>query len=228
MEKRNGFYIIESLTEEELKESFERLRKKVIKILADFRKNNNQNIRAEELSYTAEKFIKIDIDGIFSFGGKYLKEYNFDMEKSFYGSNIKLLDITFNNPVTGINTVFELVIDDMKEFTKKSNLVYKDDINTNIIDDFVSFIDYYLLLIIDNYSMLEFNCLRIRKYGSLIQIGAENRPEMTDDYKLASSMNFFGSENKKRYYSLEEIQELKLLDNTPYENFKIENREISH
>ena len=38
MEKRNGFYIIESLTEEELKESFERLRKKVIKILADFRK----------------------------------------------------------------------------------------------------------------------------------------------------------------------------------------------
>ena len=62
----------------------------------------------------------------------------------------------------------------------------------------------------------------------MIQIGAENRPEMTDDYKLASSMNFFGSENKKRYYSLEEIQELKLLDNTPYENFKIENREISH
>ena len=51
---------------------------------------------------------------------------------------------------------------------------------------------------------------------------------MTDDYKLASSMNFFGSENIKRYYSLEEIQELKLLDNTPYENFKIENREISH
>ena len=73
MEKRNGFYIIESLTEEELKESFERLRKKVIKILADFRKNNNQNIRAEELSYTAEKFLTIDIDGILRFEGKYLK-----------------------------------------------------------------------------------------------------------------------------------------------------------
>ena len=225
MEKENVFLIIEKLSQEEIDASFEKLKKYIIKIFSDFRKSRNENIKVTDLSYSIEKFIKIDIDGSFNLDGKYSKEYSFDMKKNFYTNNTELIDVTFHNPVTGINTVFDLVINDMKEFTKKSNLIYKDAVDVNIIDDFVKFMDNYFKNIIDSYSLLEFNCLRIKKYGEVVQIIGENRPEMGSDYKLASSMNFIGSENKKRVYNAEEILELRFFENISYEELERQYRE---
>ncbi|MDO5089845.1 MAG: hypothetical protein Q4D53_08660 [Leptotrichiaceae bacterium] len=225
MEKENDFLIIENLTQKEIDESFEKFKKYIIKMFADFRKIGDPSVKATDLSYNTEKFIKIDIDGIFNLEGKYTKEYSFDMQKKFYTNNTELSDVTFHNPVTGENTIFNLVINDMKEFTKKSDLVYKDVLNINIIDDFVKFINSYFSDFMNVYSVLGFNCLRIKKYGKIVQIIGENRTEMGNDYEPVSSMNFIGIENKKNIYNMEEILGLKFLEGISYEELEKDYKE---
>ncbi|RRD39848.1 hypothetical protein EII29_04820 [Leptotrichia sp. OH3620_COT-345] len=220
MEKENEFLIIENLTQEEMDKSFEKFKRYIIKMFADFRKINNQSVKVTDLSYNIEKFIKINMDGIFYLEGKYVKEYSFDIQKSFYTNSTELTDVTFRNPITGINTVFALVIKDIKEFTKKSDLVYKDAVNINIIDDFVRFTDRYFLDFINVYSLMDFNCLYIKKYGRIIQVIGENNSEMGNDYELLSSMNFIGSENRKNFHNIEEILELKFLEDISYEELE--------
>ena len=170
MENERDFLIIENFTQEEINEEFEKLKKNLLRTFSELRKRENKNFKISDLSYSTEKFIKINIDGIFFIEGKYTKEYSFDMEKKLRASNTELIDIMFHNPVTNINTVFDLVISDIKEFTKNSVLVYKDVSDINIIDDFVKFMKDYFQLLLDTYSLLEVNCLYIKKYGRIVQI----------------------------------------------------------
>ena len=162
----------------------------------------------------------MNLVNIFFIEGKYTKEYSFDMEKRLKASNTELIDIVFHNPVTNINTVFDLVISDIKEFTKNSVLVYKDVSDINIIDDFVKFMKEYFQLFLNTYSLLEFNCLYIKKYGRIVQVIGENISEMGENYKLTSSIDFTSSENRKRFYSIEEILKIKFLEKISYEDLE--------
>ena len=225
MEKERDFFIIENLTQKEIDESFEKLKKNIIKIFSDFKKSKNENFKVTDLNYSTKKFIRINIDGIFILEGYYIKEYSFDTKKNFHTNNIELIDTTFHNPVTGINTVFDLVIKDIREFTKNSNLVYSDAPDINIIDDFIKFMDNYFHILINTYGVLEFNCLYIKKYGRLVQIIGENVSEMTDDYKLTSSMNFTEYKNKKQTYSMEEIMKIRFLERISYEDLEKQYKE---
>lgn len=220
MENERNFLIIENLTQEEIDESFRNLKKNIAKIFSDFRKERNGNIKIEDLNYSKNKFIRVNIDGIFILEGKYTKEYSFDEEKNFHTNDIELIDVIFNNPITDMNTVFPLVVSDMKGFLKESELTYKDALDINIIDDFVKFMNDYFQLFIDTYGLLEFNCLYIKKYGRIIQIIGENILEMEKEYKLFSSMNPANLENKKWIYNIEEIIEMKFLEKISYEDLE--------
>ena len=233
MENERDFLIIENLTQEEINESFEKLKKNLLRTFYEFRKRKNTDVKILDINYSTEKFIKINIDGIFFIEGKYTKEnsytidkafltkeYSFDMEKRLKASNTELIDVVFHNPVTNINTVFDLVISDIKEFTKNSVLVYKDVSDINIIDDFVKFMKEYFQLFLNTYSLLEFNCLYIKKYGRIVQVIGENISEMGENYKLTSSIDFTSSENRKRFYSIEEILNIKFLEKISYEDLE--------
>ena len=220
MENERDFLIIENLTQEEINESFEKLKKNLLRTFYEFRKRKNTDVKRLDINYSTEKFIKINIDGIFFIEGKYTKEYSFDMEKRLKASNTELIDVVFHNPVTNINTVFDLVISDIKEFTKNSVLVYKDVSDINIIDDFVKFMKEYFQLFLNTYSLLEFNCLYIKKYGRIVQVIGENISEMGENYKLTSSIDFTSSENRKRFYSIEEILKIKFLEKISYEDLE--------
>ena len=220
MENEGDFLIIENFTQEEINEEFEKLKKNLLRTFSELRKRENKNFKISDLSYSTEKFIKINIDGIFFIEGKYTKEYSFDMEKKLRASNTELIDIMFHNPVTNINTVFDLVISDIKEFTKNSVLVYKDVSDINIIDDFVKFMKDYFQLLLDTYSLLEVNCLYIKKYGRIVQIIGKDIPAIKDDYKLNSSMDFTSSKNRKRFYSMEEMLKIKFLEEISYEDLE--------
>lgn len=226
MKNERNFLIIENLTQEEIDESFESLKKNIIRIFSDFRKKRNGNIKIEDLNYSKNKFIRINIDGVFILEGKYTKEYSFDEEKKFHTNSIGLIDVIFNNPITDMNTVFSLVVSDMKEFLKKSELTYKDALDINVIDDFVKFMNDYFQLFIDTYGLLEFNCLYIKKYGRIIQVIGENILEMEKEYKLSSSMNLANLKNKKWTYNIEEIIKMKFLEKISYEDLEKQYKEF--
>ena len=125
-----------------------------------------------------------------------------------------------------MNTVFSLVVSDMKEFLKKSELTYKDALDINVIDDFVKFMNDYFQLFIDTYGLLEFNCLYIKKYGRIIQVIGENILEMEKEYKLSSSMNLANLKNKKWAYNIEEIIKMKFLEKISYEDLEKQYKEF--
>ena len=87
MDNERDFLIIENFTQEEINEEFEKLKKNLLRTFSELRKRKNKNFKISDLSYSTEKFIKINIDGIFFIEGKYTKEYSFDMEKKLRASN---------------------------------------------------------------------------------------------------------------------------------------------
>ena len=65
MENERDFLIIENLTQEEINESFEKLKKNLLRTFYEFRKRKNTDVKILDINYSTEKFIKINIDGIF-------------------------------------------------------------------------------------------------------------------------------------------------------------------
>ena len=61
MENERDFLIIENLTQEEINESFEKLKKNLLRTFYEFRKRKNTDVKILDINYSTEKFIKINI-----------------------------------------------------------------------------------------------------------------------------------------------------------------------
>lgn len=190
----NDFLLIEDYDTEKMKEKLKEKFKKINESFTDYVKLYGKT-KLDELVFNEMKYIVFDIDRIFHIEGKVLLKYQLDKEKNIYMTDLQIIDLSFKDPLNNNESSLELLLFTIKNYLKDNKIntkIYSDNKEIDFIDDFETFIKKELLSILNTYFIVNYNCIKIKKLGKMVEIEAlfDKKYETTENYIYELNSNF--------------------------------------
>lgn len=190
----NDFLLIENYDTEKMKEKLKEKFKKINESFTDYVKLYGKT-KLDELVFNEMKYIVFDIDRIFHIEGKVLLKYQLDKEKNIYMTDLQIIDLSFKDPLNNNESSLELLLFTIKNYLKENKIntkIYSDNKEIDFIDDFETFIKKELLSILNTYFIVNYNCIKIKKLGKMVEIEAlfDKKYETTENYIYELNSSF--------------------------------------
>ena len=190
----NDFLLIENYDTEKMKEKIKEKFKKINESFTDYVKLYGKT-KLDELVFNEMKYIVFDIDRIFHIEGKVLLKYQLDKEKNIYMTDLQIIDLSFKDPLNNNESSLELLLFTIKNYLKENKIntkIYSDNKEIDFIDDFETFIKKELLSILNTYFIVNYNCIKIKKLGKMVEIEAlfDKKYETTENYIYELNSSF--------------------------------------